>query len=242
MSRLALVLRHLDIAHLGNLEPVLLSRGYEVEYVDVAEVDVSAIDPAAADLVVVLGGDMGVNESGEFAFLRREVDLLAARLGSARLGSARPTLGICLGAQLMAEALGGSVTKGPTVEIGFREVVVTDAGRDSPVRHVAGIPMMEWHGDTFELPVEAQRLAGSAAYENEAWSIGDTVFAVQFHPELTGPMYEEWIVSGLAELDELGVSADDLRAEALRHGAAMEAASIAMFGEWLDGLPAAQAG
>jgi GMP synthase (glutamine-hydrolysing) len=237
MSRLALVLRHLDIAHLGNLEPVLLSRGYEVEYVDVAEVDVSAVDPASADLVVVLGGDMGVYESEEFPYLRREVDLLAARLGSAR-----PTLGICLGAQLMAEALGGSVTKGPTVEIGFREVVVTDAGRVSPVRHVAGVPMMEWHGDTFELPVGALRLAGSDAYENEAWSIGDTVFAVQFHPELTGSMYEEWIASGLEELDELGVSADDLRAEALQHGAAMEAASIAMFGEWLDGLPAAQAG
>jgi GMP synthase (glutamine-hydrolysing) len=237
MSRLALVLRHLDIAHLGNLEPVLLSRGYEVEYVDVAEVDVSAVDPASADLVVVLGGDMGVYESEEFPYLRREVDLLAARLGSAR-----PTLGICLGAQLMAEALGGSVTKGPTVEIGFREVVVTDAGRVSPVRHVAGVPMMEWHGDTFELPVGALRLAGSDAYENEAWSIGDTVFAVQFHPELTGSMYEEWIVSGLEELDELEVSADDLRAEALQHGAAMEAASIAMFGEWLDRLPAAQAG
>jgi GMP synthase (glutamine-hydrolysing) len=237
MSRLALVLRHLDIAHLGNLEPVLLSRGYEVEYVDVAEVDVSAVDPASADLVVVLGGDMGVYESEEFPYLRREVDLLAARLGSAR-----PTLGICLGAQLMAEALGGSVTKGPTVEIGFREVVVTDAGRVSPVRHVAGVPMMEWHGDTFELPVGALRLAGSDAYKNEAWSIGDTVFAVQFHPELTGSMYEEWIASGLEELDELGVSADDLRAEALQHGAAMEAASIAMFGEWLDGLPAAQAG
>ncbi len=237
MSRLALVLRHLDIAHLGNLEPVLRSRGYEVEYVDVAEVDVSAIDPAAADLVVVLGGDMGVYESEEFPYLRSEVNLLAARLGSAR-----PTLGICLGAQLMAEALGGTVTKGPTVEIGFREVLVTDAGRDSPARHVAGVPMMEWHGDTFELPVEAQRLAGSAAYENEAWSIGDTVFAVQFHPELTGSMYEEWIVSGLEELGELGVSADDLRAEALQHGAAMEAASIAMFGEWLDRLPAAQAG
>jgi len=237
MSRLALVLRHLDIAHLGNLEPVLVSRGYDVRYIDVAAADVAAIDPTEADLVVVLGGDMGAYEKDDFPFLGLEIELLAARLASAR-----PTLGICLGAQLMAEALGGSVTKGPTVEIGFREVVVTDAGRDSPVRHITGVPMMEWHGDTFDLPTGAMRLAGSSAYENEAWSIGDTVFAVQFHPELTGPMYEEWIANGRDELDELGVSADGLRAEALRHGRAMEAASIAMFGEWLDRLPGTKTG
>lgn len=237
MSRVALVLRHLDIAHLGNLEPVLVSRGYDVRYIDAAAADVAAIDPTEADLVVVLGGDMGAYEKDDFPFLGLEIELLAVRLASAR-----PTLGICLGAQLMAEALGGSVTKGPTVEIGFREVVVTDAGQDSPVRHITGVPMMEWHGDTFDLPTGAMRLAGSNAYENEAWSIGDTVFAVQFHPELTGPMYEEWIANGRDELDELGVSADALRAEALRHGRAMEAASIAMFGEWLDRLPGTKTG
>ncbi|TXN32349.1 glutamine amidotransferase [Lacisediminihabitans profunda] len=227
MARVALVIRHLPIAHLGNLEPVLLANDYEVHYVDVTSEELPA-EAAEAPLVVVLGGDMGVYEKDAHPFIARELAFLERRLGSERA-----TLGICLGAQMMAEALGETVRKGKTVEIGFREVRPTDAGLDSPLRHVAGVPMMQWHGDTFALPSGATRLASSAEYSNEAWSLGDRALAVQFHPELTGAMYEEWIVDGLPELERHGIDPDDLRAQAALHGAAMEQASIAMFGEWL---------
>jgi GMP synthase (glutamine-hydrolysing) len=227
MARVALVIRHLPIAHLGNLEPVLLANDYEVRYVDVTSEQLPA-EAAAAPLVVVLGGDMGVYEKDAHPFIERELAFLERRLDSELA-----TLGICLGAQMMAEALGETVRRGKTVEIGFREVRPTDAGLDSPLRHVAGVPMMQWHGDTFGLPSGATRLASSAEYSNEAWSLGDHALALQFHPELTGAMYEEWIVDGLPELEHHGIDPDDLRAQAARHGAAMERASIAMFGEWL---------
>ncbi len=229
MSPTALVLRHLEIAHLGNLDGVLRERGYDIRYLDVTvEPLPAATDP---DLVVVLGGDVGVYEKDAYPFIGGELLYLRERLDAER-----PTLGICLGAQLMAESLGETVRKGTTVEIGFRTVTPTDAGLDSPLRHVAGIPMMQWHGDTFGLPSGATRLASSAAYSNEAYRLGDYALAVQFHPELTADMYESWIVGSLSELERLGIDPDDLRREAALNGSAMEAASVAMFGEWLTGL------
>ena len=229
MDRTAIVLRHRDIAHLGNLDGVLLAAGYDIRYVDVTIESTYA--ETAADLVVVLGGDVGVYEKKENPFLIAELDLLIERLRAER-----PTLGICLGAQLMAEALGGKVFKGRTVEIGFRAVTPTEAGLDSPVRHVAGVPMMQWHGDTFSLPIGATRLASSSSYSNEAFSLGANGLAVQFHPELSAEMFGQWIDGGLAELNALGIDPDALRRDAAQHGPAMEAASVAMFSEWLSRL------
>jgi len=225
---LAVAIRHEEIAHLGNLEPVLREFGYEIRYLDAA---VDSFENVEADLVIVLGGDMGVYETEEHPFIPHELAFLERRLGERQ-----PTLGVCLGAQMMAGALGASVFKGPSVEIGFREVEPTDAGKVSPVRHFAGVPVVQWHGDTFELPSGATRLAGSAQYANEAYAIGDYALAVQFHPELRGEMYDEWIADGSKELDSLGIEHEDLRAQRDKHAAGMEAAASAMLREWLEGL------
>jgi len=96
--------------------------------------------------------------------------------------------------------------------------------------------MMQWHSDTFGLPSGAIRLASSSAYSNEAFALGDYALAVQFHPELTADMYEAWIVGGLDELATLEIEPDDLRRDALTNGPAMQAASVAMFSEWLGSL------
>ena len=225
----ALVLQHIDIAHLGNLEKVLIDRGYDIRYLDATAV--APKDLPEPDLLVVLGGNMGVYEKDAHPFLVGELSYLRDRLAAKR-----PILGICLGAQLIAEALGETVRRGTTIEIGFREVTPTEAGLDSPLRHVVGVPMMQWHGDTFGLPKGAIRLASSGAYSNEAFALGNHVLAVQFHPELTADMYENWIVDGLDELEVLEIEADDLRRDALANGPAMQAASIAMFSEWLEAL------
>ena len=225
----ALVLQHLDIAHLGNLEAVLLEYGYDIRSVDVTVE--SPYDHPDPDLVVVLGGDMGAYEKEAHPFLVDELAYLRERLAAER-----PTLGICLGAQLIAEALGETVRRGTTVEIGFREVTPTEAGLGSPLRHVAGVPMMQWHGDTFGLPYGAIRLASSRAYSNEAFALGDYALGVQFHPELTADMYEAWIVGGLAELATLEIDPDELRRDALANGPAMQRASVAMFREWFGAL------
>jgi GMP synthase (glutamine-hydrolysing) len=232
-GRLALVLRHADDIHLGNLERVLVEHGYTVQYVDTLTADgVRGIDPAAADLLVVLGGDMGAYDTESFPVLTDEIELLRQRL-TAR----RPVFGVCLGAQLMASALGSPVYRGPSNEIGFRLVEPTEAGRHSPLRHVSGIPMMQWHSDTFDLPAGTTRLAGSAAYGNEAFAIDDWALAVQFHPEVTAEMHESWLTSSETEVRTEGLDPDALRQERAAHSDAMQHASSSMFSEWLSALP-----
>lgn len=238
MNRLALVLRHSDEIHLGNLEGVLLEHDYTVRYVDTLGTDgVRDIDPAEADLLVVLGGDMGAYDTDRYPVLTEEVGLLAGRLEARR-----PVFAVCLGAQLMASALGSPVFRGPTNEIGFRLVEPTEAGLASPLRHVIGIPMMQWHSDTFELPSGTTRLAGSSAYGNEAFAIEDWALAVQFHPEVTAEMHEAWLTSSEAEVRAEGLDPDVLRQERAEHSDGMQAASRALFSEWLAALPADAAG
>jgi len=231
VPRTAVVLQHDPTIHLGNIGPVLEQHGYAVRVVDVTREDVDAIDPAEADLVVVLGGEMGAYETERFPFLAAEQRLLRARLEAER-----PTLGVCLGAQLMAGALGARVYRGGSTEIGFRPVEATAEGAGSPVRHFAGVPVAQWHGDTFDLPPRATRLASSDAYANEAFAIGDHALAVQFHPELTDEMHEQWMRDGAGELESHAVDAAALRTERERYSARMQEASRAAFSEWLDGL------
>ncbi|QYF73522.1 gamma-glutamyl-gamma-aminobutyrate hydrolase family protein [Cryobacterium sp. PAMC25264] len=228
----ALVLRHADDIHLGNLEPVLIEHGYTVRYVDTLTDGVRQIDPAEADLLVVLGGEMGAYQTEQFPVLADEVGLIADRLAARR-----PVFGVCLGAQLMANALGSPVYRGPSNEIGFRLVQPTEAGLDSPLRHVSGIPVMQWHSDTFDLPPGVTRLAGSDAYGNEAFAIEGWALAVQFHPELTAEMHETWLASSTAELDAEGLDPDALRRDRAEYSDAMQAASRALFSEWLAALP-----
>ncbi len=233
MTRTALVIQHDPTIHLGNIGPVLSEHGYQIRVVDVHREDVAELDPLAADLVVVLGGEMGAYETEEHPFLIAEQDLLRERIGAEL-----PTLGVCLGAQLIAGALGERVYRGDTMQIGFRRVQPTPAGADSPIRHFDGVPVVEWHGDTFELPASATRLASSSDYSNEAFAIGAHTLAVQFHPEVTDAMHESWVADGYNELDEHAIDPDALRADRDRYSAGMQAASRAAFSEWLSSLDA----
>ncbi|MCU1575943.1 MAG: Class glutamine amidotransferase [Leifsonia sp.] len=231
MTLTALVLQHDSTIHLGNLEPVLREHGYELRIVDATAEDLGAIDPTEADLLVVLGGEMGAYETDAYPFLLSERALVRARLDAER-----PTLGVCLGAQVMAGALGERVYKGDTTQIGFRTVETTDAGETSPLRHFAGVPVAQWHGDTFDLPERATRLATSADYNNEAFAIDQWALAVQFHPEVTDEMHERWLADGSAALAEQKLDAEALRDERARYSAAMQDASRRAFSEWLDAL------
>ncbi|MGD8166283.1 glutamine amidotransferase-related protein [Herbiconiux sp. P16] len=236
----AAVIRHERMVSLGNFEPVLLAHGYEVEVIDAAlaesapaafaETLVAASD---AELLIVLGSARGIYEADRHPFIAPEIALVRERLAASR-----PTLGVCFGAQLIAAALGEEVRPGATVEVGFREVTPTDAGLASPVRHLAGVPVAEWHGDTFGLPAGARLLASSAAYENEAFGIGEWMLAVQFHPELTDDMHEEWLVADAAYVAAAGYDPAALRAERERYGAGMQTASQRMLAEYLERLPA----
>jgi GMP synthase-like glutamine amidotransferase len=140
--------------------------------------------PDDFDALVVLGGPAAAWDEAH----QDEVRLLAE---SVRAG--KPTLGICLGAQLLARSLGGRNFKGPSLEKGNVPLALTDEGRADPlIGTFDGELVAEWHEDTFDLPPDATRLASTAAYENQAFRVGDRVYGIQFHIEVDQTMRREW--------------------------------------------------
>jgi GMP synthase (glutamine-hydrolysing) len=152
----AVVLQHVAFEDLGTLQPLLLAQGWQLQ---VLQAGVDALDPAeVADLLVVLGGPISANDTETYPFVTDSIALLQRRLQQQR-----PTLGICLGAQLMARALGASVAPSGGKEIGFAPLLLTDEGQRSPLQALQGIPVLHWHGEAFELPAGARRLASTPA-------------------------------------------------------------------------------
>lgn len=233
-ARRAIVLQHDDITTLGNLEPVLRERGYDIRIVDATSTDLGKIDPEDGDLLIVLGGDQAAYETELHPHIADEL-----RLVRARLDAEKPILGVCLGAQLMAGALGAHNYKGEKPDLGYQRLELTEAGLASPLRHVAGVGMLEWHGDHYTLPEGATLLASSSAYPNEAFAVGDFGLAVQFHPEVTDAMHDAWSDDREGLLVTEGVDRDEWRRLRDEYNPPMQDASRAMFGEWLDGLAAA---
>jgi GMP synthase (glutamine-hydrolysing) len=227
----ALVLRHDSAIGLGNLGPVLEEHGYEVVTVDAPHEDVTAIDAIAPDLLVVLGGDEAAYETDRYPYLGHEIELLRQRVAAER-----PVFGVCLGAQMLAEAMGARAYRGPRKEVGWLGVDLTDAGADSPVRHARGIRFVQWHGDTFDLPAGVDRLASSPQYANQAFRRGDWLLAVQFHPEVTPQIHEDWLAAWGDELPEYDLTVERMRELQAECGPVAEAASRAILGEFLDGL------
>src|SRR6218665_1412893 len=154
-----------------------------------------------------------------------------------RLEADRPTLGVCLGSQMVAAALGARVYPGAVKEVGFHPVTLRDAALDGPLRHIADVPVLHWHGDTFTLPDDVELLASSHHYEHQAFRRGRNILALQFHAEMgIDPRFDAWIEGGLETISEAGTDALALRAahDALGPGA-VDAGQV-MIAEWLKGL------
>lgn len=228
----ATVLRHVQFEDLGSLKSVLEQTGYKIGYRTIGDDDFLAFDPLAPDLLVVLGGPIGVYEEEVYPFLGPEKALIAQRLGSDK-----PTLGICLGAQLIASALGARVFPSGVKEIGFAPLSLTDSGTAGPLRHLKDVPVLHWHGDTYDLPIGAEHLASSALIQQQAFALGKTVLGLQFHPEVdVRNGFERWLVGHAHELASASIDIPALRRDAERHGGALVEASTRLFGEWLAAL------
>jgi GMP synthase (glutamine-hydrolysing) len=231
-TKTAAVIRHVHFEDLGTFEEPLARAGYELRYYDVGRRGLPACDPAATDLLIVLGAPIGVYEEDKYPFLRDEIDLLTARCCAGR-----PTFGICLGAQLVARALGASVYPSGIKEIGWGPVDLTDAASTTPLRHLAGTMVLHWHGDTFDLPQGAVHLASTAPCRNQAFSLGSNILCVQFHPEVEPTAgIEPWLVGHAAELGSAGIDPRQLRDGAKAAGPSLSANARIMFAEWLEGL------
>ncbi len=160
---------------MGTFADVLAVNGYAVHYRDAGIDDLAGLDP---DLLIVLGEPIGANDEADYPFLEAEIALLESRLAVDR-----PTLGICLGAQLMAKVLGARVYPAATKEISWAPITLTKVGLARPTRHLAPEhgPGLHWHSDTFDLVDGAILLACTAACPNQASAYGRSALALQFH-------------------------------------------------------------
>jgi GMP synthase-like glutamine amidotransferase len=235
----ALVLQHIACEPPGVYEDVLLERGATIDRVELDEGE-PLPDWRGFDLIVAMGGPMSVNDEREHPWLVDEKRLIRDAV-SAGTGF----WGACLGVQLLASSLGASVHTGATPEVGVLPVTLTDEGATDPV--LSGLPRelptLQWHGDTFDLPRDAVRLAGSPAYPNQAFRWGRAAYGVQFHLEVTGSMAREWaqVPAYVDSLERtLGPgSAEQLFADFDAASATMQNHARAMFERWIDVATAA---
>jgi GMP synthase (glutamine-hydrolysing) len=230
MSLDVLVLQHIACEPPGVYEDVLHERGATLRRVEVDAGD-DLQDWREFDAIVAMGGPMSAKDEAELPWLRQEKELVAEAV---RAGM--PFWGVCLGVQLLAASLGARVYAGEEPEVGVLAVELTDEGRRDPVFAALSptFPSLQWHGDTFDLPEGAVRLAGSPAYPNQAFRF-ENAYGAQFHLEVSAEMAREWMdVPEYASALERTIGSETmLRAidervdEMLEHGRAL-------FESWLD--------
>ena len=180
-----LVLRHEPFEHLGHFAGVLEENHVEYRYHELGE----AVPQGQYDGLIIMGGPMSAND--DLPGLREEL-----RLIERALREETPMLGICLGSQLIARALGARVYRNAELEIGWEAVWLTDAGQEDALFRGMASPEMffHWHGETFDLPEGAEWLAYSKKCRHQAYRYGARVYGIQFHPEITAEMIEDWCV------------------------------------------------
>ena len=228
----ALVIRHTPVEGIAGFRAPIEAAGYAIDRIDVTDPAFACADLAAPDLVVLMGGSMGVYERGAHPWIDCELERLRHRLEQDR-----PTLGVCLGAQMLAAALGARVFPGPAQEIGFGAVTLRPAGEASPLRHLAGVPLLHWHGDTFDLPAGTELLASTALYAHQAFRRGTRLLALQCHPEMgEDPRIEAWLATSADSLARAGTSAPRVRQDYPELGPAAVAAGRIMIAEWLAAI------
>lgn len=227
----ALAIRHLAFEDLGSFEDVLAEEGFAVRYVEAGHAPLADLDAVTPELIVVLGGLISAYEQDTYPFLHDELRILRERIANDR-----PTLGICLGAQLIAASLGARVYRGPQKEIGWEPLALTDAGARSALAELSptNTPVLHWHGDTFELPRGAVLLASTPRYAHQAFAHGNHTLALQFHPEVTVRGLERWFVGHAGEIAQTeGISVDGLRQATRTHGPVLERHGPAFLRGWL---------
>jgi GMP synthase (glutamine-hydrolysing) len=234
-SQRAIVLNHVAFEDLGSLDAQLRLRGFEIDFVDVSTAPFPLPQAETCGLLVVLGGPIGVYDLLDYPFLIDEVACIGQRLAARK-----PMLGICLGAQLMAAALGARVYPGERgAEIGWLPL---EAAPHQPAPAwfapllAPGLAVFHWHGDTFDLPSGALHLAKTENYDHQAFAMGDFALGLQFHPEVTARGLERWYVGHACQLHHAGLSAAKLRSAAREHSAALEKAAARFWNLWLDSV------
>ena len=224
----ALVLQHLEFENAGLIGNVLGKRGYELKKLDATCDDISAFPVNKADIVIILGGPIGVYDGERYPFINQELKLIEKSLKSEK-----PVVGVCLGAQLIASVLGAKVQPMGKKEIGFSSLQLTDEGQKSPLALIGTTPVLHWHGDEFEIPEGAKRLAETGICPNQAFSY-ENILALQFHLEADLDYFEHWLVGHAAELSQAGIDPVNLRNEAKKYQRGLRTKAEKIFNLWCD--------
>lgn len=214
-----LILKNIPSEGSGTIEGFLLKNGIHYRVVDCGKEEIP--ESNGFDVLVMMGGPMSVNEEEIYPYIKREMALVKDFIAEGK-----KVFGVCLGAQIMAKALGAKVYAGPEKEIGWYDIEITEDGlRDSLVKKLAVQPgtgdfrkmfkVFHWHGETFDIPDGAVRLVKSAIYPNQAFRYGDNAYALQFHIEVTRDMVFEWLKNEPVDMSRVKCQTDSVYDEYL---------------------------
>jgi len=213
------VFQHDPFEDLGFFADILEQQKADYRVVRLFHGEMPAEDWERLRALILLGGPMSAHEETDYPFLRWEKTIIRAAIGEGV-----PILGICLGAQLIAAALGTPVYHGRVREIGWSPISITPHGQvDSLLGYLPETAtVFQWHGDGFDLPSGALRLASSVHYENQAFRLGRAVYGLQFHLEVTPRMIERWIDERSKELAQAAyVSPEKIRSDTENYAPAL---------------------
>ncbi len=229
-----LVFQHVPYEPLGTLDPLLKEAGFRIRYVNFGRQPESRPNLDGYAALIILGGPMNTDQIETHPNLISEVEII-----SEAVERQMSVLGICLGAQLLAKALGGSVTRNKSREIGWYDVQLTDAGKSDPVLSSFGSvrQVFQWHEDGIQLPQGTTHLASSDASKVQAFRFGEHVYGFQFHLEVNESLIERWLTVPANQSmlqDEAGrIDPDAMRRQTTESIDALEVLSRATFARWI---------
>jgi len=209
-----LILKNINTEGPGTIEDFLKEQRISYKIVELS--DEAIPDERGFDALVMMGGPMSVNEAHIYPYISKEEKLVRDFAGKGK-----KILGVCLGAQVMAKALGSKVYRGTTPEIGWYDIELTEEGiKDSMMNKLAIHPkagdfwkkfkVFHWHGETFDIPSGAVKLAKSDLYPNQAFRYGDSAYAFQFHIEVRKEMVYDWLKSEPVDMNSVKAETEKL--------------------------------
>lgn len=230
----ALIFIHVKNESSCTFGKTLDQRGYRLKNIYVPSADLNTIDPLRPDLMIIMGGPIGVYQADDYPFLDQEIEILKQRIANDL-----PTIGICLGSQLIAAALDSKVYPGDNgTELGWSPLEISEDAKGTAIEHLCGCQtnMFHWHGDTFDLPQGAQLLASSPRYPHQVFQHGKNILGIQAHPEVQHAQLEEWAVTFCGDVSgpNAKLPITKLREDTNQHIEKLNTQARLFLNAWLD--------